>query len=196
MSLDEIKQATKLDKTLQKLIELIGTNKWADDSFPAEVNIAELRLFSQVCDELTVSEADDIILKGTRIVIPSELCQRALTLAHEGHQGIVKTKQLLREKIWFPKIDQEVEKLLKSCLACQANGPNIKRDPLQMSPLPPTPWHTVHIDFCGPFLTGYFLVVIDAYSQIPEVDIVHFIAAKGTFSKLECIFCYTCRHQE
>ena len=102
----------------------------------------------------------------------------------------MKTKQLLREKIWFPRIDQEVETLLKGCLACEANGPNTKPDPLQMSPLPPTPWHTVHIDFCGPFPTGeYLLVVIDAYSRFPEVDIVHFTAAKGTISRLERIFC-------
>ena len=146
------------------------------------------KLFNQVRDELTVSEADDLILKGTRIVIPSELHQRALALAH-GHQGIVKTKQLLGEKIWFPKIDQEVEKLLDGCLACQANGPNTKLDPLQMSPLPPTPWHTVHIDFCGPFPTEeYLLVVIDAYSRFPEVDIIHSTSAKGTISKLDHIF--------
>ena len=46
-------------------------------------------------------------------------------------------------------------------------------DPLQMSPLPPEPWHTVHTDFCGPLPTGEcLLVVIDAYSRFPEVDIV------------------------
>ena len=192
MSLDEIKQATKRDKTLQKLTELIRSNKLAevkDDSDNTEVNFDELKLFSRVRDELTISEDDDFILRGTRIIIPSELRQRALALAHEGHQGLVKTKQLLREKIWFPRIDQEVETLLNGCLACQANGPNTKPDPLQMSPLPPTPWHTVHIDFCGPFPTGeYLLVVIDAYSRFPEVDIVHSTAAKGTISKLERIF--------
>ena len=188
MSLENIKRATKLDKTLQKLIEQIRRNKWVDMKDDSEVNVTELKLFSRVRDELTVSEDDGLILKGTRIVIPSELRQHALALAHEGHQGVVKTKQLLREKIWFPKIDQEVEKLLQGCLACQANGPNTKPDPLQMSPLPPTPWHTVHIDFCGPFPTGeYLLVVIDAYSRFPEVDIVHSTSAKGTISKLDRI---------
>ena len=82
-----------------------------------------------------------------------------MALAHEGHQGIVKTKQLLREKVWFPKIDQEVESLLAGCVACQACGPETRPDPLQMSPLPPEPWHTVHIDFCGPFPTGEYLLV-------------------------------------
>ena len=101
----------------------------------------------------------------------------------------MKTKQLIREKVWFPNIDREVEVLLSSCLACQVNGPNTKPDPLTMSSLPPEPWHTVHIDFCGPFPSGeYLLVVIDAYSRFPEVDIVHFTKATTTISKLECIF--------
>jgi len=39
----------------------------------------------------------------TRIVIPTAL--KVIQLAHEGHQGIVKTKALLRSKVWFPNID-------------------------------------------------------------------------------------------
>ena len=55
--------------------------------------------------------------------------------------------------------------------------------------LPPKPWHTVHIDFCGPFPTGeYTLVVIDAYSRFPEVDIVTSTSAMSTIPKLERIF--------
>lgn len=96
-----------------------------------------------------------------------------MAIAHEGYQGLVKTKKLLREKIWFPRIDEEVKKVIGNCIACQANGPDTSPEQLQMSLLPPEPWHTVHMDFCGPFPTGeYLLVVIDAYSRFPEVDIV------------------------
>ena len=42
-----------------------------------------------------------------------------------------------------------------------------------MSPLPPAPWSTFHIDFCGPFPTGeHVLVVIDAYTTFPKVTII------------------------
>ena len=30
-------------------------------------------------------------------------------MAHEGHQGIVRTKQLLRVHVWFPGIDKMVD---------------------------------------------------------------------------------------
>ena len=122
-------------------------------------------------------------------MIPTAPQQRATSLAHEGHQGIVKTKKLLREKVWFPGIDQKVAQMIEGCIACQANGRENCPQPLQMSTLPPAPWHTVHVDFCGPFPTGeYLFVVIDAYSRFPEVEVVHSTAAKTTLPKLDRIF--------
>ena len=190
MSLIEIKQATKNDPTLQNLIERINNNDWKLTEFSSQdVDVRELKQFSKIKEELTVNDTSDLILRRNRIVIPKALRKQTLALAHEGHQGIVKTKQLIREKVWFPNIDREVEVLLSSCIACQANGPNTKPDPLTMSSLPPEPWHTVHIDFCGPFPSGeYLLVVIDAYSRFPEVDIVHSTKATSTISKLDRIF--------
>ena len=41
-----------------------------------------------------------IVMNGTRIVIPQSLKSEELLLAHEGHQGIVKTKSRLRIKVW------------------------------------------------------------------------------------------------
>ena len=105
------------------------------------------------------------MLRGSRIVIPKALQDRAISIAHEGHQGLVKTKQLLREKIWFPRTDDSVKQKIDKCIACQVNSSGNHSDPLQMSTLPPEPWHTVHMGFCGPFPTGeYLFVVIDAYS--------------------------------
>ena len=101
------------------------------------------------------------------LTLPDTGDETAIALAHEGHQGLVKTKKLLREKVWFPGIDKQI---INRCVACQANGPENRPDPLQMSPLPPEPWHTVHVDFCGPFPSGeYLFVVIDAYSRSPRL---------------------------
>ena len=56
-----------------------------------------------------------------------------MSIAHEGHQEIVKSKQLLQEKVWFPGIDNFVIEAIDKCIACQANGQENKPDPLQMS---------------------------------------------------------------
>ena len=58
-----------------------------------------------------------------------------------------------------------------------------------MTTLPPRPWHTVNIDFCGPFPgSAYLLVAIDAYSRFPEVEIVSSTSAQSTILKLKRIF--------
>ena len=187
MSLADIQKATKEDKTLQRLAQSVRSGKW---DFSGEVNAKELKLFHKVHDELTIHSDSNIILRGTRIVIPSALRKRAMELAHEGHQGLVKTKQLIREKVWFPGIDKEVKQVIDYCTPCQANTSSLCPSPLQMSELPPEPWHTVHVDFCGPFPTGeYLLVAIDVYSRFPVVEIVQMTSAKSTIVKLEKIFC-------
>ena len=82
-----------------------------------------------------------------------------------------------------------VKQKIEKCLACQANGPESRPDPLHMSPLPPKPWHTLNMDFCGPLPTGeYLFVIIDAYSRFPEVEIVHSTSAKAFIPKMDRIF--------
>ena len=160
MTLDEIKVATCNDATMQHLIAILrNTQSWesltkATNTLPSNVNKADLLHFHRLRNELVVTDKENIVLRGSRIVLPQPLRSRAIEIAREGHQGLVKTKMLLREKIWFPSIDELTKQLLDQCIPCQANGPDSRPDPLQMSPLPPEPWHTVNVDFCGPFPTG------------------------------------------
>ena len=91
---------------------------------------------------------------------PTVLRERAIAIAHEGHQGLVKTKKLLREKVCFPGIDNMVKQKIEKCIACQANGSESRPDPLHMSPLLPKPWHTVNMDFSGPLPTGESLLIL------------------------------------
>ena len=193
MTLDEIKQATAEDVTLQYLAYLIQNDSWNSlHTLPEkfkDVDCAELSRFQRVKDDLTVNDQANIILRGNRIVIPKTLRERAISIAHEGHQGLVKTKKLLREKVWFPKIDDEIKRRIEQCAPCQPNSCGSRPDPLQMSPLPPEAWHTLHMDFCGPFPTGeYLFAVIDAYSRFPEVEIVHSTSASAIIPKLDRIF--------
>ena len=193
MTLSEIATATCNDATLQRVISNIRDTNWQDiydktRTLPENINRAELLQFHKIRQELTVTDSN-IVLRNTRIVLPNSLRTQAINIAHEGHQGLVKTKKLLRTKIWFPGIDERTENIIKHCLACQATGPAARPEPLKMTKLPPAPWHTVNIDFLGPLPTGeYLLVVIDAYSRFPEVEIVTSTSAKSTIPKLEGIF--------
>ena len=51
--------------------------------------------YKHIFDELNATN-NGIILRGQRILIPPKLREKVVTLAHTGHQGIVKTKALIR----------------------------------------------------------------------------------------------------
>jgi len=97
-----------------KLQQLLQENRFAPDG-----KVRELQVSAKVYDELVITETGSI-LKGTisKSRIPSN---RVIELAHDGHQGIIKTKSLLREKVWFPGIDHLVENVVKHCIPCQAS---------------------------------------------------------------------------
>ena len=82
-----------------------------------------------------------------------------------------------------------VQHMVEQCLPCQANGPGSQPESWSMNELTPSPWHTVHLEFCGPFPSGeYALAVTDACSRFPKVEIVNLTSAKATTPKLERIF--------
>ena len=180
MTLSEVQKETKNDSTLQKLSQAVETNHWSDP---------EIQRYKNVKDELSV--CDGLIIRGTRLVLPKSLQHQAVELAHTGHQGILKTKRLLREKVWFPSIDRMVQERIKNCIPCQAatQGTMPKPEPLNMTPLPKAPWCEIAIDFVGPFPSGeVLLVVIDEFSRFPEVEILHSTTANAVIPKLDCIF--------
>ena len=189
MTLEEIISATRTDATLQAVKACLLSQKWhtAKHLFP-HANHNDLNSFAKIKAELT-DTSEGLLLRGTRIVIPQTLRTRSVQLAHEGHQGIVKTKTLLREKVWFPGIDGEVEAQIAHCLPCQAVGPANKPAPLQMTDMPHHPWQVVNIDFLGPVPTGEkLLVVIDQHSRFPEVEIMPTTTAAALIPRLDRIF--------
>ena len=70
-----------------------------------------------------------LVLRGTRIFIPSKLQPRTLALANEGHLGVVGTKQNLRTKVWWPGIDKAAERHCRTCYGCQLVA---RPDPLNL----------------------------------------------------------------
>lgn len=102
-----------------------------------------------------------------------ELRGRMIMLTHSGHQRIVKTNRFLRDSVWFSGIDRMAEEVDKGCVPCQAANydPKPVCEPLHMSQYRKLgPWQEIsmHLDFCGPFPSGHYLLVMtDDFSQYP-----------------------------
>ena len=97
------------------MVDLVRTVNWNllnDQNILPETNMEKLKRFTKVQHELMVNDDASMMLRGSRIVLPAKLQTQAINIAHEDHQDIVKTKQFLREKIWFPGIDDEVKKMI------------------------------------------------------------------------------------
>ena len=80
-----------------------------------------------------------VLLRGCRIVIPHDLRERVLKLAHEGHQGIVKCKDRLRSKVWWPGIDKAIERVCRTCHGCQVTQAPSRPPPMKRTELPKGP---------------------------------------------------------
>ena len=182
LTLEEIRTATKEDEDFQRLIQYIHKGK--EQHLKSD---PQLKPFSKIFHELSV--VDDVVMRVTQIVIPPKLQDRVIEICHEGHLGIVKSKQFLRSKVWFPNIDKKMEAKCKRCLPCQATVSQKPRSPLQMTETPSKPWENVAADFCGPYPSGeLILVVIDERTRYPEVEIVNNTSAESTIIAMEKMF--------
>ena len=127
---------------------------------------------------------DTVLLKSDRLVIPATLQERIVDITHEGHLGIVKTKALLREKVWLPCMDKIVETKVNACLLWQVVTPVCIRAQRQMSVLPDSPFDEVSVDFAH--VGGQtLLLVVDDYSRFPFVEPVSSTSASAVIPKLE-----------
>ena len=158
--LQEIEKATLNHKVLQEVIKCMASDNWQNPKVSLE-----LKDFFSMRHEVSVARDYDVLLRGCRIIIPYVLRHKAIQLAHEGHQGVVKTKSLFRSKIWYPGIDRDIEKLVSSCIPCQANIVENKPVHLHMSPTPARPWSVLNIDFCGRSQGGIYVIIVYLLTQ-------------------------------
>jgi hypothetical protein len=177
----EIERASESDRELEIVRQCIKTGRW-------DTAVDEIRRHYQPI-QLELSCLGKLILRGTRIVMPLSMRQDTIKLAHEGHQGIVRTKQRLREKVFWPNMDKEVEKLCKSCHECQLVSGPATLEPLQSTKMPDGPWKFVSIDLMGPFPSGHnILVVVDYYSRYFEIAIMKSVTSEQIICALDDIF--------
>ena len=178
MTTREIEEASAEDGEFVALRHCIKHGNWRGDQHKQYIPIS-----SELC------VIGKLILRGTRIVIPSKLRPQVLTLAHEGHPGIISMKQRLRSKVWWPGIDREVERFCKTCHGCQLVSSPANPEPIKPTPLPSGPWQDLAIDLLGPLSSGdSVLVVVGYFSRYYEIEIMRFTTSDKIIDCLEKIF--------
>nr|XP_058952093.1 uncharacterized protein K02A2.6-like [Pocillopora verrucosa] len=172
----EVEEASATDEELKVLREAIKTGRFE-----------KCKNYAPAAGELCV--IGQLVLRGTRIVLPNKLRAQAISLAHEGHLGIVGTKQNLRSKVWWPRMDKAAEKFCKSCHGCQLVSRPDPPEPLRSTTLPEGPWQDLAIDLLGPLPSGHsIIVVVDYYSRYYEYAIMMSTVTEKVIDNLEEIF--------
>jgi len=118
MATEEVKKATLEDDALQKVIQNLRNGCWNEHHRREDTNT--MKTFKKLRSELSITRGG-LLVKGTKTVVPTKLQERVVELVHQGHQGMVKTKRLIQEKVWFTRIDALVENMVKGCMVYQAS---------------------------------------------------------------------------
>ena len=164
VSSSQIRMWTDRDPLLSKVKQWTLSGWPADDT---DDEMEELRPFRRRRYELCVEEG--CVLWGSRVVVPPKGRSRVIQMLHEAHPGMSRMKGLARGYVWWPNMDEELEKCVKSCEECQSNRKSPPVAPMHAWSWPSKPWSRIHIDYAGPFMGAMFLVIVDAHTKWMEV---------------------------
>ena len=123
-------------------------------------------------------------LRGACMIILPPLRQQVLEELHEGHPGMTRMKALARSYVWWPQLDEDIERHVGACVSCQGTRPSPPVAPLQVSDSPQNPWQRQRADYAGPVEGRYILVVIDAHSKWIEAAVTHLQTASATVNAM------------
>ena len=180
VGLKEAQKATKNNPELQRIRKFIEEG-WPENE-PVPVH---LKGYFSRKSELTIEQ--DILMWGTRVVVPLEIQKVILTLLHEGHPGICRMKGLARSYYWWPSLDDDIEAIVRECSGCQSvrKQPNASYGSWTMTK---ESWQRIHVDFAGPFLGQMFLIMVDAHSKWLEIIPMTIVSSKRTTEEMDRVF--------
>ena len=176
----KVRQETRRDPLRSRVMEFVMTG-WPTTSPGTQFQQWWVRR-----NELTVESG--VLLWGVRVVVPSPLRDRVLELLHESHIGSTRCKQLARSYVWWPGLDEDIERKVNNCNACVENRRDPKAPVLGEWQQTTQPWQRVHVDHAGPFLGSYWLLWIDAYSKFGGVHKVKREDSATTVKVLRQVF--------
>nr|CDJ95324.1 RNA-directed DNA polymerase (reverse transcriptase) and Integrase domain containing protein [Haemonchus contortus] len=177
---EDVARATAEDDCLRQVLDHVVHNNWPKKLPPTVANYAHLR------NDLSTQQG--CLLFGSRIIIPLVLQPTVMRALHEGHPGMNRMKALARSYVFWTKINDDLERLVRTCAACQESAKSPIKNLLCSWSRPDAPWSRIHIDFAGPIEGISYLVVVDAFSKWPEIIPMTSTTSTATLRELRRLF--------
>ena len=157
--------------------------RYVREGWPHTINSEEVVHYKRLADSLWTERG--CLLFGARIVIPSRLRNRVLQLIHLGHCGVQRMKQLARSVVYWPRINEDIEHLCRTCTSC-AEHQNKPAKPINHPwMMPEKPWSRLHMDHAVQFMGRNWLVLVDPFSKYPCIHPTGSISTQATIDLLE-----------
>ena len=174
---------TANDKVLTALTNCIQSG-WPCNRSDVDPTV---RPFYNFREELSLN--NKLVLKGSRIIVPTTMRKEMLQTLHTGHPGITKIKLKARSSLYWPGIDSQLEDTVNSCSLCQEYRNQQQSEPLLHHDIPAVPWYKIGTDVFHLFNRHYLLIVDYTtnyfdISQLPDLESTTVIQhTKAIFAK-------------
>lgn len=116
-----------------------------------------------------ISVGEHLLLKDSRIIIPSSMQSEVLELIHSGHQGQTKSRRRASSTVWWLDLNKVLEHFIESCPTCIEHSRN-RHEPLIIEQFPSRPWSKLGADmFFSKKHRRDYLIITDYYSRYFEI---------------------------
>ena len=177
-TLSAYRTAQAADSTCQKVIQ------FCQDGWPEQMPHKQLRPYWGAQHKLSI--AHNILLYGSRIVVPYSMQESTIEKIHAGHLGLQKCLQRAEISVWWPGITGQLKHHIQNCRECREHATQ-RKEPLIPTSLPTHPWEEVGADLFQLKGTTYLLVV-DYFSRYPELMKLTSTTAPCVVNALKSVF--------
>lgn len=179
--LNQVKKSTANDPTLQLLAQYI-IQGWPSCRDKCDNTI---KPYWDLRDSLAFY--DGIIFRGEKVLIPHVMQNEILNLVHYAHQGMVKSKQLARDVVYWKGMNKQIEDMVSKCATCQTFRKANQKEPMMSHDAPSLPYQYVSADLFD-FENQTYLVVVDHYSNYIDVEPLQSKHTSCVITSLKSIF--------
>ena len=120
-------------------------------------------------------------------MVPKSLHSDYLRCVHLGHTDMESTKKRARDILYWPRMNEDIERLVRACSVCNSCKPHQQREPLKMHNIPERPWSLVATDLFHWNGTDY-VIVTDSFSGWFEITKWSSTSSRTVIDKLKEVF--------
>ena len=162
LTLEEIRSIASQDPAYARLLQSVA------NGFPSHQYSLhnDLLPYWKLRDALYTD--GDLVLYGSRVVVPTAIRRKVLASLHASHRGIEATKRRAAQTVYWPGINADITNTVRACEPCQVMQPSQQKEPILCDDKSSRPFQSASADFFSA-AGKFFMVYVDRLSNWPVV---------------------------